>query len=101
MKTKTSVNKLGYEETRYLPEVKGNKVFAVDTYVTLCKCIKVEAHDETAAVDAVGDMVAKMLKGCTGAMGAQRLAEEGFEDCDDYETRVSGEANADGKIEYY
>lgn len=101
MKTKTSVNELGHEETRYLPEVKGNKVFAVDTYVTLCKCIKVEAKDEDAAIAEVEGMVAKMLNGCSGAMAAQILGEEGFEDCDECETRVSGEANADGEIEYY
>jgi hypothetical protein len=101
MKTKTSMSKLGYEETRYFPDDKGNKVFAVDAYVSLCKCIKVEAKDEDEALAKVNAMIDSMLKGVDEMEVGTVLSVNGFFGAEDLETRVSGEADENGEIEYY
>lgn len=56
-------------DIRYFPEDPGNKVFAVDVYVTVCKCVKVEAKDESAAEKAVNAYM--------DGLSEERLAQEG------------------------
>lgn len=87
--------------TRYFPEADGNKVFAVDVYVTVCKCVKVEAKDAEEADRKAQAYVADLFRHRTDAEYVRALADEGFQDAEELETRVSGEADKHGEIQYY
>lgn len=91
-------------QTRELcfPETEGNKVYAVDCYVTVCKCIKVEAANKKAAENAAADLIRDAaLRGKTDEEMIRALAGMGFQDAEQLECNVSGEANESGEIEYY
>lgn len=88
-------------EERYFPDDPENKVFAVDVYVTVCKCLKVEAKDEDEAERKAGNYIADLARYRTDAEYIRALADEGFSDAEGLETRVSGEADENGEIEYY
>lgn len=87
--------------TRYFPDDPKNKVFAVDVYVTVCKCYKVEAKDEKDAEAKVESELVDAGRGADDATYIHNLADRGFQDAEEYETRVSGEADSDGEIQYY
>ena len=89
--------------THYFPEDPKNKVFAVDVYVTVCKCVKVEAKDAKEADQKASDYVGNLIL-ChrnTDAEYIRALADEGFQDAEELETRVSGESDEHGEIQYY
>ena len=88
-------------EERYFPDDPGNKVFAVDVYVTVAKCVKVEAADKDAAVKMAADQVSGMASGLTDREFLCRLADDGFQCEDGVETMAAGEAGEDGDIKYY
>lgn len=88
-------------DDRYYPDDPKNKVYAVDTYVTVCKCVKVEAANEDEAELKAHDYVADLFRHRTDTEFIRELADEGFHDSDETEYRVSGEASEDGDIEYY
>ena len=88
-------------EERYFPDDPKNKVYAVDVYVTVCKCIKVEAADKDEANRKAGDCMAELGRNRTDAEYIRALANEGFSDGEELETRVSGEADENGDIQYY
>ena len=85
----------------YIPDDPKNKVFAVDAYVTVCKCLKVEAKDEDEAERKAGNYIADLARYRTDAEYIRALANEGFSDAEELEIRVSGEADENGEIEYY
>lgn len=84
----------------YLPDDPKNKVFAVDAYVTVCKCVKVEAPDEESAEKIVSDMICQDIYSQPSGEDTKALYELGFDTCEDDEVRVSGVANENGEIEY-
>lgn len=88
-------------DIRYFPEDPGNKVFAVDVYVTVCKCVKVEAKDESAAEKAVNAYMDGLCESRVDRRFIERLAQEGFHDAEEQEVKVSGETGENGSIEYY
>jgi len=88
-------------DTRYFPETPGNKVFAVDVYVTVCKCVRVEAKDASAAEKAVNAYMDGLCESRVDREFIERLAQEGFHDAEEQEVKVSGEADEDGSIQYY
>ena len=88
-------------EERYFPDDPKNKVYAVDTYVTVCKCIKVEAANEDEADKKAQAYVAGLIKHRTDTEFIHALADEGFQDAEGNEYRVSGEADENGDINYY
>lgn len=86
----------------YFPEAEGNKVYAVDCYVTVCRCLKVEAASkEKAAEEARNKVVRLALEGKSDYEMLHALSEMGFQDAEELEVKVSGEANESGEIEYY
>jgi len=85
----------------YFPDDPKNKVFAVDVYVTVCKCVKVEAKDEADADRKAKAYVADLFRHRTDAEYIHALADEGFSDAEGLETSVSGEADENGDIQYY
>ena len=91
----------GKPNVRYVAEGKGNKVFAVDAYVSLAQCIKVEAADAEEAERKVREQIKKSLTGVPPCETGRVLASLGFEDCEDFETRVSGKTDAKGELSYY
>ena len=91
----------GKPDERYVAEGKGNKVFAVDAYVSLAKCIKVEAADAEEAERKVREQIEKSLTGVPPCEMGRVLTSLGFEDCEELETRVSGETDAKGELSYY
>lgn len=95
------VTSLDLADERYFPETPGNKVFAVDVYVPVCKCVKVEAADEDAAIEAVEKYMDGLCRPRLDREFIVKLAQEGFQDAEEQETHVSGEAGEDGNIEYY
>ena len=95
-------NKRDYDvEERYFPDDPKNKVYAVDVYVTVCKCIKVEAADKCEADRKAADYITELLRHRTDAEYIHALANDGFSDGEELETRVSGEADENGDIQYY
>lgn len=88
-------------DKRYFPETPGNKVFAVDVYVTVCKCVKLEAADADAAEAGAREYLAGLHKGRTDAEFVEELSAEGFQDAEEQEVKASGEAGETGDIEYY
>ena len=95
------IEKDGPYNERYFADDPANKVFAVDTYISLCKCIKVEAKDEDEALSKVNAMIDSMLQGVNEKEVGAVLSENGFFGAEDLETHVSGEADESGEIEYY
>lgn len=85
----------------YFPDDPKNKVFAVDTYITVCKCVKVEAKNKAEAHRKVEAYVVELLRNRPDAEYIRALADEGFGDAEELETRVSGEADEQGEIQYY
>lgn len=86
----------------YFPEAEGNKVYAVDVYVTVCKCMKVEAKDEDEAIaKASARLSSKCIRNKYDAEMIRALADEGFQDAEETEFKVSGEADENGEIQYY
>ena len=87
---------------RYFPDDPKNKVFAVDVYVTLCKCVKVEAKDKADAKRKAKEIMLAKLQDCwTPAEETSVLRDMGFEGCDEVEYKTSGEADEQGEIQYY
>lgn len=82
----------------YFPEDPNNKVFAVDTYVTLVKCIKVEAPDKDAAKKYVEDMMAEVFNLSEGD-DCRALADMGFHCAEESEISVAGMADKSGEIQ--
>ena len=89
----------GYGE-RYFADDPSKKVYAVDAYMTLCKCFKVEAKDDDEAEEIVRKTITDALKGCEDVDTGRILANLGFSDAEEMELSVSGEANVEGDIEY-
>jgi ribosomal protein L37AE/L43A len=88
-------------DVRYFPETPGNKVFAVDVYVTVSKCVKLEAADAAAAEAEARKYADGLRKGRTDAEFVEMLSQEGFQDAEGDEVETSGEADETGDIEYY
>lgn len=88
-------------EERYFPDDPKNRVYAVDTYITVCKCVKVEAANRAEAERKAHDYGANLFRRRTDAEFIHELADEGFHDSEETEYRVSGEADEDGDIQYY
>lgn len=88
-------------EERYFPDDPKNKVYAVDVYVTVCKCVKVEAASVEEAERKASDYVASLGRHYTDAEYIRNLADAGFSDAEGLETNVSGEADENGDINYY
>jgi len=88
-------------DTQYFPETQGNKVFAVDVYVTVCKCVKIEAKDADAAEIEAQKYLAGLRGGRTDKEFVEELSKDGFQDAEEQEIKASGEADENGDIEYY
>lgn len=88
-------------DIRYFPETPGNTVFAVDVYVTVCKCVRLEAADAAAAEAEAQKYVEGLRKGRTDAEFVKKLSDEDFQDAEEQEVKASGEADETGDIEYY
>ena len=88
-------------DVRYFPETPGNTVFAVDVYVTVCKCVRLEAADAAAAEAEAGKYLAGLRDGRTDREFVEQLSSEGFQDAEEQEVKASGEADETGDIEYY
>jgi len=86
---------------RYFAEEPGNKVYAVDVYMTLCKCFKVEAANEDEAEEKVKARIVETLSGCEETDIGHKLSNMGFGDAEDMELKASGEADENGDINYY
>ena len=79
----------------------GRHIYAVDAYVSLAKCYRVEAESEEEAEKKVQEMVMDILNR-PSPEAEEGLLSSGFQNCDDIdELRVSGEETVDGDIEYY
>lgn len=91
----------GIADVRYFPETPGNTVFAVDVYVTVCKCVKLEAADAAAAEAEARKYVDGLREGRTDKEFVGKLSVEGFQDAEEQEVKASGEADETGDIEYY
>lgn len=87
-------------EERYFPDDPKNKVYAVDTYITVCKCVKVEASNEDGAERKAHGYVENLLKHRTDTEFIHALAGEGFQDAEETEYIVSGEADENGDMKY-
>lgn len=85
----------------YFPETSGNKVFAVDVYVTVCKCVRLEAADAAAAEAEARKYLDGLREGRTDREFVEKLSSEGFQDAEGQEVKASGEADETGDIEYY
>ena len=96
-------NMYGIEaDDRYFPDNPANKVYAVDAYVTVCKCMKIEAASKAEAErDAEAKMLSLVFSQRNDADMIRALADMGFQDAEETEYKVSGEANENGEIEYY
>lgn len=88
-------------EERYFPDDPKNTVYAVDAYVTVCKCVKVEAHDKNAAEDMVRKMIDDAMLASDEADTCAKLGEMGFHYGDERECACNGEADEDGDVKYY
>lgn len=84
----------------YLPDDPKNKVFAVDTYVTVVKCIKVEAKDDEEAKRLVEDRLNSSVLNLFDGEDCMALANMGFHGADELKTRVSGSTDENGEIHY-
>ena len=79
----------------------GRHIYAVDAYVSLAKCYRVEAESKEEAEKKVQEMVFDILNH-PSPEAEEGLLSNGFQNCDEIdELRVSGEETVDGEIEYY
>lgn len=83
------------------PEDPKNKVYAVDIYETVSRCMMFEASSQEEAEKKAAAFMDERLLGCTREEALNELRDLGFEDGEDFEYKVSGECNSDGDIEYY
>lgn len=90
-----------WHNARYFPEADGNKVFAVDVWLTVSHCMKVEAKDGDEAERIARDRLCDQLQGCSQSEALEVLGVLGFEDSDEQEYKTSGEADEHGEIQYY
>ena len=90
-----------WHNARYFPEADDNKVFAVDVWLTVSHCMKVEAKDADEAEVKAREALLVKLQGCTQAEEMGVLRDMGFEGCDEVEYKTSGEADEHGEIQYY
>ena len=88
-------------DVRYFPETPGNTVFAVDVYVTVCKCARLEAADAAEAEAGARKYLDGLREGRTDREFVEKLSSEGFQDAEEQEVKASGEADETGDIEYY
>lgn len=88
-------------DVRYFPEAPGSAVYAVDVYVTVCKCVKLEAADADAAKAEAIRYLDGLADGRNDREFVEKLSSEGFQDAEDPEFKVAGEAGEAGDIEYY
>ena len=88
-------------DVRYFPETPGNTVFAVDVYVTVCKCVRLEAADAAEAEAGARKYLDGLREGRTDREFVEKLSSEGFQDVEEQEVKASGEADETGDIEYY
>lgn len=88
-------------DVRYFPETPGNTVFAVDVYVTVCKCVRLEAADAADAEAEARKYLDGLREGRTDTEFVGQLSAEGFQDAEEQEVKASGEADETGYIEYY
>lgn len=86
---------------RYIPTDSNNSVFAVDVYVPLAKCIKIEAKTKEEADAKVRKAVTDALAHVDEMEVGNVLSSMRFHGCDDIDTTVSGEADENGEIGYY
>lgn len=94
----TEKSKFGYD--LYFPEDKKKKVYAVDAYVTMCRCFKVEASSADEAKKIV-DKILREGQNVPEEDTAEAVKELGLHFCEDWEEKVSGEADKNGEISYY
>lgn len=85
----------------YFPVDPKNKVYAVDVWVTVAKCLKVEAKNREEAEEKAEKFVVENFLSKPTPMVMHLLNTAGFEATEDAEFHVSGEANENGEIEYY
>ena len=87
-------------ETRYFADDPKNKVYAVDAYITMCRCFKVEALNSKEAEELVYDMVVKATN-CPDDQTLDSVDDLKLCFADNVETEASGEADESGDIKYY
>ena len=78
-----------------------SKVFAVDSYVSLCKVFRIEAGTREEAEGIAMNRIGEMLQDVDEMEAGRVLADNGFHGCDDVEVKASGEADESGEIKYY
>lgn len=71
--------------------------YAIDTFITMAKCIKVEASSEEEAYEKVEKAVLKIISRPTDEID---LKKEGFEVTEDFETECSGHGETEDTIVY-
>lgn len=88
-------------EERYFPDDPKNRVYAVDAYVTVVKCFKVEARDKNAAEDIARKMIDDAMLPCMESETCAKLSDMGFHYGEERECVCNGDAEDDGNIRYY
>jgi len=88
-------------QVAYFPDDTKNKVFVVDTYLTIVKSFKVEAKDDEEAKRVVEDMLTSFALTRPDGEDVRELAGLGFCYADEMEMNVSGSADKDGDIHYH
>lgn len=94
----TKKSEFGYD--LYFPEDKKKKVYAVDAYVTMCRCFKVEASSAEEAEKIVDEMLRKG-QNVPEENTAEAVKELGLVFAEEWEEHTSGEADKKGEIHYY
>lgn len=94
----TKKSEFGYD--LYFPEDKSKKVYAVDAYVTMCRCFKVEASSRLEAEEIVEEMLRKG-QNVPEEDTLKAVKELGLSFAEEWEERTSGEADEKGEIHYY
>lgn len=94
----TKKSKFGYD--LYFPEDKKKKVYAVDAYVTMSRCFKVEASSAEEAERIVDEMLRKG-QNVPEENTAEAVEELGLSFAEEWEEHTSGEADKKGEICYY
>lgn len=88
-------------DDKFFPSDSKNKVYAVDIFVDVSRCLKFEAASKEEAEEKAEEFMADKLKGCTSAEAIDELKSIGFEDSGNPEFKASGEADEQGDIQYY
>ena len=86
---------------KYFPDDPKNKVYAVDVWYTLAKCFRVEASSRDEAERMVRETIEERFGNALAGQAGHVAADMGFDDGEEYETKVSGEYGKDGEPEYY